>query len=617
MCLQVASAQQQTAPSEGLAIHPQEYTIAGLKVEGAFFSSPGTVMQLSGLSIGQKIEIPGSQLSQAIQKLWKQDIFSDIQIRQDHVIEDKIYLSILVIERPRIANYILKGISKSNTNDLKDKIKFVKGTIFTEPKRRSAIRVIKNFFQEKGYLNTQVEIETNSDSVFQNSVNVFFRISKGQKIKIRTIEIEGNDQVAEKDLEAKLRNTKEMRWYRFWKRSKFIRGDFNEDKESILSYYNKNGFRDAEMLNDTFYKINDREMILRIKVYEGPKYYFRNITWNGNNKYGSKLLSDLLGIHKGDVYNTAQLSKKLSMDPNGTDISSLYLDDGYLFFHADPKEIRIDKDSIDIEIQIFEGPQANINKIFLEGNDKTSDRVVLREIRTLPGEKFSRSDLIRTQREIVNLGFFDAEKIDINPIPDMTKGTVDIKYGVQEKPADQLNFQGGYGAKVYDNNGNQIAGGIVGTVGIQFNNFSTRRILDRRAWLPVPSGDGQKLGLHIQVNGSGYQNYSISFVEPWFGGKKPNSLGVSTNYSIQKSTVTGYHLGVWGTSVDLGRRLKFPDDFFRSYTTLSYRMYDVKNGGSVFSGINNGVINIMSLRQTIDRTSIDAPIYSKSGSVVT
>ncbi len=622
---------QATKPlSGGGNIPAGEYTIANISVRGAQQTDEQTVLLLSGLVLGKRISIPGPDISKAITKLWKQDIFSDVQIEVARVEGDQVYLTILLAERPRITRYTFRGIRKGQADDLKEKIKLVRGTIFTETKSRTAQRAIRNYFQDKGYMNTQVQVEQRMDtSDRRNGVSLTIRVNKGPRIKIRKLIVEGNDKIKTSKIRKTLKETRAAIPMRFWKRSKFVRSKFQEDKEKLQEYFGQQGYRDAQIVYDTTYLVSKKRIDVLLKVYEGPKYYFRSINFVGNNKYDSRTLNRLLKINAGDVYDKELLDKRLQMDPNGVDLSSLYLDDGYLFFRAEPVEVAVENDSIDLEIRLFEGPQATINRIIIEGNNATSDHVILREIRTLPGEKFSRSEIIRSQREILNLGFFDQQKMNIVPQPDPTRGTVDIKYVLAERSNDQITLQGGWSGQVRDRFGNLVGGGLLATVGLQFNNFSTRRFFDKRAWRPLPKGDGQRLSLQVQTNGTNFQNYGISFLEPWLGGKRPNSFGVNTNYSIQQqntqqginpSTGAGiffnYRLGIFNVSTDLGRRLRWPDDFFRSYTTLRYANYELLNASNIF-GANyaTGNINIIALRQVFDRTSIDAPIFSRSGSV--
>ncbi|MDX2062976.1 MAG: outer membrane protein assembly factor BamA [Bacteroidia bacterium] len=617
----------------GPQLQQGQYVIEDIEVTGAVYTDVQTVVLLSGLSVGQSIEWPSDIFSKTVQRLWKQEIFSDIEVVVSRVVGNKLYLTIRVGERPRLTNYRFSGISRTQADELSEKIAFVRGTIFTESKRRAADRIIRNYYQEKGYLDVGVKISTDFDTLIgSNGVSVLLRVQKGPRVKISHIEVAGNDVVADKRVRKQLKNTKRRVPGRFWKKSKFIRGDFAEDKDKLVAYYQSKGYRDAEVVEDSISRVPAGRRLfgllppqsdyklgrinLYLKVYEGPQYFFGDVRFTGNQKYDSATLLKVLDIQRGEVYDREKLDRKLSLDPNGLDVSSLYLDDGYLFFNASPVEVLGQGDTINLEIRVYEGPQATINKIILQGNETTSDHVILRELRTLPGEKFSRSLLIRSQREILNLGFFDQEAMDIVPLPNPQNGTVDIKYVIPERSNDQITLQGGYGGVIRDNQGRRISGGLVATVGLQFNNFSTRKIFEKGAWRPIPRGQGQKLSLSVQTNGPNFQNYAISFLEPWFGGRKPNSLGFSFNFSQQRSPLTDYRFNILGGSIDLGRRLKWPDDFFRSYTTLSYRNYQFRNA-NIFGNLTEGNINILSVRQTFDRSSIDAPIFSRSGAQVT
>jgi outer membrane protein insertion porin family len=614
----VRAGAQATQPLGGVSkVPPGEYVIGGVTVRGAQFTDQQTVLLLSGLSVGKKISIPGPDVPKAITKLWKQDIFSDVQIEVSNIEGEQIFFVIVLTERPRISRYSFRGVSKGQADDLREKIKLVRGTIFTESKSRTAVRVIKNFYQEKGYLNTTVNIDTRLDTADRkNNVAITMRVNKGPRVKVRRIILEGNEQMSSYKLRKRFKETKQAFPMRFWKRSKLVRAKFNEDKENLMKFFSAQGYRDAQILSDTFYQVSRKRVELKVKLIEGPRYYFRSISFLGNNKYDANTLNRVLKIKKGDVYDRELLEKRLSQDPTGVDLSSLYLDDGYLFFRAEPVEVAVVNDSIDLEVRMVEGPQAIINRILIEGNESTSDHVVLREIRTLPGEKFSRSEIIRSQREILNLGFFDQQKMNIVPQPDPARGTVDIKYVLAERSNDQITLQGGWSGQVRDRFGNVVGGGLLATVGLQFNNFSTRRFFDKRAWRPLPKGDGQRLSLQVQTNGVNFQNYGISFMEPWFGGKRPNSFGINMNYSIQSQPTINYRLGIFNTSLDLGRRLTWPDDFFRSFTSIRYAHYQLSNTQNIFGPTTgNGEINIIALRQTFDRTSIDAPIFSRSGSV--
>ena len=594
---------------------PKEYVLSGINVESSGTTDKNTLIALSGLTIGKTISVPGPEIADAIKKLWKQGLYSNIEVEVENIVGNTVFLLIRVTERPRIEKFAFSGVNKSQADDLREKINFIRGTIFTEPKKMGASRIIKNFYQEKGFYNANVDIRSTLNN--RNEVTIQLDVKKGARTKIRNIDIVGNKDFSDKQLRKKFKETKQKRFFRIFKRSKFIRGSFTEDKDKLITFYQSQGYRDARIITDSVYASGKNKLKIDLTLFEGIKYYYRNITWAGNYKYDDKYLATLLGLKKGAIYNTAELEKRITIDPNGTDISSLYMDDGYLFFNITPVEVVVIGDSIDVELRIFEGPQATNEKIIVEGNDKTSDYVILREIRTLPGNKFSRSDVIRSQREILSLGYFDQETLNPQPSPDINRGTVDIKYKVDEKPNDQFQLQGGWGGRMRDNTGRVIGGGFLGTVSVTFNNFSSRRFFQKEAWKRgfLPSGDGQKLTLAYQTQGPTFQNFSVGFVEPWFGGKKPNSLGVNTNYSIQNFP-SSYKIGLFGASVDFGTRMKFPDDFFRSYISLGYKLYDVKNAINVF-GINDGKINVWSLRYTLDRTSVDAPIYPRSGSIVT
>ncbi|MFN0200804.1 MAG: outer membrane protein assembly factor BamA [Bacteroidia bacterium] len=599
----------------------KSYYIGGIEVKGAEYTDNNAIIGLSGLAVGDKLTIPGSQTTDAIQKLWKQNIFSDISISVDKYVKEYIFITINVKERGRISQFAFSGISKSQADDLREKINFIRGTILTESKVQSAKRIIRNHYVEKGYFDTQIDITTQPDPILKNGTQVNINVKKGKHIKINEIISEGNEAFADNKLERKLKETKEKRFWRLWKRSKYIPKEFESDKEKLIAAYNEAGYRDAKIEMDTVMRHDEKTIDIKLKIYEGKKYYFRDIKWVGNYKYNSEQLKAVLGVKKGDIYNQARLEKRLTGDPNGGDVSALYLDDGHLFYRTEPTETTIEGDSIDLEMRMFEGPQATIRKVSVEGNTKTSDYVILRELRTYPGDKFRRSDLIRSVREITALGYFDQEKVNCIPIPNAETGTVDLKYIVEEKPSDQLQLQGGWGGRPVDATGRAIGSGFQGTLMLTFNNFSTKRFLQREAWKPVPSGDGQKLSLAVQTS-VGFQVYSASFMEPWLGGKKPNSLGVSTSYSIFTYGVYSnapYKNKIFTTQVDYGKRLKFPDDFFTSFMSLVYKYYDIENPGQVFPVLGAAkqvFMNNFSLKYNLSRSSIDAPLYPRSGSSI-
>jgi outer membrane protein insertion porin family len=429
-------------------------------------------------------------------------------------------------------------------------------------------------------------------------VNLNIIVNEGHKIKIQDIIIKGNANIKSWKLRRAMSDTKERRIWTIFSSSKYIEDNFTKDKKSIIDKYREKGYRDAAIVKDTVYRVSPKRVSIAITIKEGQKYYFNNINWVGNSKYSSKVLSDRLGIKKGEVFDQSLLDARLFMNPNSTDVSSLYMDDGYLFFQVTPVEVRVENDSIDLEMRIYEGKQATINKVTVTGNTKTNDRVIMREIRTRPGQLFRRSDIIRSQRDLSVLGYFDPEKLSVNPKPNPTEGTVDIEYQVQEKPSDQLELSGGWGA-----------GRIVGTLGVTFNNFSARNVFKRGSWRPLPSGDGQRLSIRAQSNGLFYQSVNASFTEPWLGGKKPQSLTFTTYYSVQSdgkplTDVTRSSFNIWGVTLGFGSRLKKPDDFFTLFGDVNYAYYTLHNFSNIFT-FSNGFSNNINLRVTISRSNTD------------
>ncbi|HSH66824.1 MAG TPA: outer membrane protein assembly factor BamA, partial [Bacteroidia bacterium] len=597
---------------------PKEYKIAVIEVAGAEHLDAHVLTLLSGLTVGDKVLVPGEKFATAIQNLWKQGLFEDVKIVATKIQGDYISLKIIVLERPRLSKFTLKGMTKSEADDVRDKINLNKGKVVTDGLIASTEQKIKDFFIHKGYMDVKVKITQEKDPKFDNSVIVMINVDKGSKIRIKDINILGNHSIKPWALKRTFKETKVRRWWNPFNSGKFDEDNFIKDKKALIAKYNEKGFRDAKIIKDTMYRVDDNRMNIDITVNEGHKYYFGKITWIGNSKYSTSKLSDVLGVKKGDVYNQTQLDAKLFMNPNGNDISSLYMDEGYLFFNITPVEVLVSNDSIDLEMRIYEGKQATINKVTVSGNTKTNDHVVMREIRTRPGQLFKRSDIIRTQRELSQLGYFDPEKMGVTPLPNQATGTVDIDYTVEEKPSDQIELSGGYGG-----------GRIVGTLGVSFNNFAGSNIFKKGAWRPLPSGDGQRLSVRAQTNGLLYQSYNISFTEPWLGGKKPNSLSVSAYYSVQsngeKKFITSegnkianpsrMSLNISGVSVGLGKRLKWPDDFFTLYQEVNYQYYVLNNYNSIFT-YRQGYANNIYYKASIQRNSIDKPIFETRGSQI-
>ncbi len=603
-----------TARAQGLGARPasggtepKKYVLGGITVSGARYLDPSTLIGLSGLRVGDNITIPGEEIGKAIRKLWAQGILGDVNVTIARTEGDKIFLDFTLKERPRLSKFTFSGIRKGQTEELTKKITLIRGKVVTDALLNNTRAQVRKFFVNKGYLDTKVNILQVADSSLSNSVALRINVDKGNKVRIHDISFEGNKAFSDRKLKGKLKKTKERKAYKFLTSGKFQKAEYEEDKKKLIEFYNAEGYRDATVVSDTLVR-DAKGLALTIKVDEGPKYYFRHITWNGNYLYDDKTLSGVLGIKPGSPYSKEILDKRLNYNPTGQDVTSLYMNDGYLFFTIEPVEKKVEGDSIDIEMRLSEGVQAHIKEINIAGNTKTSDHVVRRAIRTLPGDKFNRELLIRSNRELATLGYFDPEKVGINPVPNQADGTVDINYTVVEKPSDQVTLSGGWGGYA----------GFIGTVGLVFNNFSMRKAGTLRNWTPVPAGDGQRLALNIQANGLQYQAYSLSFTEPWLGGRRPNSLSFSLNRSISRigtnfDASTGSFIKVNSASVGLGRQLRVPDDYFTLSNSLSYSQYQTQNY-SLLPGFSTGQATNITLNTTLARNSIDNPTYTRRGS---
>ncbi|HSZ24304.1 MAG TPA: outer membrane protein assembly factor BamA [Cytophagaceae bacterium] len=599
---------------------PTEYIIGEITVSGVQFLDPSAIIAITNLKPGDKINIPGDQISNAIKRIWDQGLIGDVEVNIVKIEGNVIYLDFLLKERPRLSKYVFnKGVKKSEKDDLLEKIDHTRGTVVNDAMIKNAQKKIRNFYLEKGYYNAVVSILPVKDSLLDNNIYLSVTVNKNKKVKVKNIYFHGNEELTAKDLKKKMKKTKEQRLYTFFVSSKFIKKQYEADKEKIIEYYNSKGFRDAVIVKDSISVYKDNKINLDITIDEGKKYYFRNFTWKGNYLYSSGRLDSILNIKKGTLYNADLLQRRINFNPNGVDIGSLYMDNGYLFYNLEPVEF-VDGDSIDIEMRIYEGKPAIIDKITISGNTKTHDHVILRELRTVPGEKFSRSDLIRSQRELSTLGYFDPEKVDINPVPNPAKGTVDIHYKVTEKPSDQIQLSGGWGGG--SRTSSYGYGGLTGTLGLVFNNFSIRNITKFKTWDPLPAGDGQRFSINFQSNGRMYQNYSTSFMEPWFLGKKPISFNVSLNHSNSnaydtKTAKYDQHLDITSFTTGLGRRLKKPDDFFTLQNSLTYSRYHYRNYGNYSRiGIDTGFSTNISFNTTLSRNSIDEFNFPTKGSSI-
>jgi len=642
----------------------KNYKVASVKVVGNRFFDENLLISIANINVGDEIKIPGGDnFAKAITKLWGQNYFSNVQVSLTKLEGKNISVEIEVTERPRLSKFYFKDVRKSETDDLSSKTGLVPNRVVTENMKITAVEAIKKYYAEKGFRDAKVKISEKKDTTLDNTLSLTFAVDKGTKIHINNINFGGNTVDAGK-LKRQLKDTKEKSRFTLFptfdkgmivetKRytfddylkekgyltftrtkkvldpyvriklssAKFDEKKFTADKDNILDYYNTLGFRDAQIQKDTVYHTVKGDLNIDMKISEGRRYYFGNIGWRGNTKFPDSVLTQILGIRKGDIYNMDILNKKLGKNasPEGGDISGLYQDDGYLFFRTDPVETAVYNDTIDFEIRIVEGPQATIKNIRITGNDRTKEYVIRRELRTIPGEKFSRTDLVRSNREIAQLNYFNQEKIKIDPVPNPDDGTVDINYGVEEKSSDQLELSAGWGGII----------GLTGTLGVSFNNFSIRNILKKSAWDPLPMGDGQKLSLRIQSNGKAFRSYNFSFTEPWLGGKKRNALSFSiynTKYGQTYNPLTGMYdpnyadnssITTTGATIALSKQLKWPDDYFSLTSAVSFTRYKLNNYAidpMNLPGFDKGFAHNVNLKFSLQRSSVDQPLFPRSGS---
>ena len=593
--------------------NPKEYTVAGITVTGVQYTDVNTIKLFAGIKEGDRLTIPGDKITTAIKNLWRQQLFADVAVYAAEIRGEDIYLVIELEEMPRMSQYRINGVKKSEKENIREATDLFRGRIVNENLITTTKNQIIDYYIDKGFYNAEVEVKAEKDATIDNSVRLLIDIKRNERVKISEINIYGAGELEEKKLLRSMRETKEKRWWRIFKSSKFIKENFEDDQKNILARYNAKGYRNARITSDSVYRTAPDRVAIDVTVDEGNKFYFRDITFSGNTKYRTGQLDSIVKIESGDVYNLEELQMKLYQNPKGIDLTSLYSDDGYLNFQAIPVEILVENDSIDIEVRMLEGKQFRIGKITVTGNTKTNDRVIYREIRTRPGSLFSRTDIIRTQRELANLGYFNPEAFQVIPTQNPQEGTVDIEYVVEEKPSDQIELSGGWGG-----------GRVVGTLGLSFTNFSLRKFF-KGPWNPVPSGDGQRLSIRAQTNGQFFQSYNLSFTEPWLGGKKPNSLTFGVWHSIQSNgqrrTIDGQtnplrqDLRISGVSLGLGQRWKRPDDWFQFYAGLSYQHFDLNNFNSFFD-FSNGNSNNLSAELSLSRNSVSDPIFPTWGSTI-
>ncbi len=598
--------------------NPQKYVVGGVRVEGNSYFAQEQILQITGLQKGMEVTVPSEEMSSIVNRLWLQRYFEDVAIAVDSIApgRDTAFFKICVTERPRVSRWTFSGVKSGEQKDLLERLNLRRGGEFSDYVAKTSTDIIKRYYKEKGFLNVAVDVNTKKDTMIRSAIRVQFAVNKGEKVKVKKITFNGNGHVKETKLVRSMKKTKDARLINFFSSKKFNESEYENDKRSLISAFNEAGYRDARIVKDTMYYIEPGRLQIDFEIDEGKKYYFRDITWTGNSVYNSETLNDILMIKKGDVYDVVTMEKRLfgGGKQNEFDVSKLYRDNGYLFFNLQPVELNIQGDSVDVEMRIVEGKPATLNNIIINGNDLTNERVVRRQVFTRPGYLFSQSDFERSVREIASMGQFDPEAImdaskGYSIVPNSVNNTVDIIYNVTEKPSSQLELSGGWGGNTF-----------VATVGVSFNNFSTRRVFDKTAWRPVPLGDAQNLSFRFQTNGTYYTSLSASFSEPWLFGKKPTSLNMSVYYTRQTNSYLAFnilnndeYMEVYGFAAGLGKRLKWPDNYFVLYNQLSWQTYKLQNWAYQFL-FNTGISHNLSYTLSLSRNSTDQQIYPRQGS---
>ena len=589
----------------------REYEILEVKVEGNEQTREEFVIATSSLVVGTKIIIPGEDISKAVTRLFNTGLYSDVQVLYLEKSLSGVRFLIKVTEQPKLFKYELKGIKRSQRRDLKDLIRLIPGAAVIDANVNQAKNTILRFYREKGLWGAEVSVRREPAEEDPSRVILYFDIEPGKKLEVKQINIEGNESFSDKKIKKRLKPLKQDKRFRFLSKKLFKQADFDEGKESLIAFYNKNGFRDARVVSDSVYLFNyqgDKTGVaVNLSIYEGPQYKVRNITWEGNTVYTDEQLERALDFTKGDVFDEERFNQNISFSQNGTDVSSLYRNIGYLFFRLQENITIVGEDSLDIHFEISEDEIATIKEVSFSGNSKTHDDVVRRTLRTIPGNTYSQDAIIRTIRELSTLGFFNPENITPNQLPSFEDRTVNIDYTLEESQStDNFEFSGGFGGQGI---------GIILSARVNFNNFSLRNMFEPGGWDPIPSGDGQRLSLGAQVTGTGFQTYSLSFTEPWFRGR-PTSLGVSFSYNLFTDNNSGIEQRseLFSTSLSLGKRLRWPDDFFSTRGTLNYQLFDIA-GGALF--LAEGTSNILSFKQELERNTLDNFISPNVGSKLT
>lgn len=613
LCLHVKAQEESALVING---EQEQYEIGNIKVIGASDSDEAAIISISGLKVGQQIRIPSETINRAMKAIWNLQLFEDLEIRNAKTIDRLIFLEIEVFELPRLAAYDLTGIKKSNKEDLREILNghLPKGRIFTAHNKQNSIRAIKTFYEEKGYPNAVVFLKEKPDPVLENAIRLSFDIDKRDKVKITRINFKGNENISDRKLKKLMEFTNEKK--KLFKKSILTETGFEEDKKRIIAFYQTKGFQDAQVVSDSIWVSKEGDWVIELEIEEGAVYYVGDIQWKGNFMYSNLALASVLDIAKGDVYNKQLLLERLKFSPEGRDVSSLYMDHGYLFFSVDSEELSIENDSVDIRIKIQEGPLATIGKVSISGNTITKEEIIRREIRTLPGQRFSRAAIFRSQRALINLGYFNPESLDIKTVVHPETATVDLEYVVEERPSDQFELSAGW---------DPASNRLIGTAGINFNNISIKNIFKKSAWNPFPRGDGQQLSLRVQSTGKQYQSYNFSFTDPWLGGKKPRNLTVAgffTNRRYDTSEGITQRFNILGFSTNLSSRLRWPDDNFISSTSINFNRISLDDwnvdGFQLENGtpLSDGVFNNFYIKQTIARNTLNHPIFPTRGSSV-
>lgn len=619
----LAQVNDEEARSIDYSSEPKEYVIKDIEVSGNGVYDKQVLIAYSGLKVGERVKMPGEAFSGAIKKFWKQGLFSDVKIYATKIQGEELSLELAFQPRPRISDVVIEGVKSKDKEDIQSGIGLSKGVQISPAMITRAQFLIKRKLAEKGYEKAEVAIELKPDPTQANYQIVYIDIDHNKRVKVHRIHLQGNDNLSDFKSKWAMKDTKEPRIYNIFKSKRFVRTKYADDKGKLLAKFNEKGFRDAEIVADSVVPYNSKKVDVYITIKEGKRYYIRNINWTGNTIYTSEALSAALGIKKGDVYNQKLLNERINTDEDA--VSNLYMDNGYLFFNVEPVELNVDGDSIDMEMRIYEGRQAVINKVEINGNTAVYDNVIRRELRTKPGDLFSKSNLQRSARELASTGQFDPEKLDIRPVPHPEDGTVDIIYNLEQKRNDQVELSFGYGSS-----------GVTGSLGFKFTNFSARNIFNAKSYRPLPQGDGQTLSINYTTNGDYYNSAAISFVEPWLGGRRPTNFSTTFYWSKQTGLNSAYedrmaysyftssanqynydadpekYIITMGGAVGVGTRLTWPDDYFTLYGEIAYRHYKLKNWG--YFDLSDGVANNLNVGVTFARNSTDNPYFTHRGS---